>query len=98
MTTPATATEDPGRSLAATLDDPHFRASQEGWRRRIAASWRLPPADCGHRDPLFDGPPSEPLPVDYCCATVGLDEAAALARLRRSCSPTSCARLRGAPC
>ena len=73
MTAPATvAIVDPARSIDAVLADPRFRAWQAGWRRRIAASWRLPPVDCGHRDPL-DCPRPEPAAgVDYCCARLGM--------------------------
>jgi len=86
VTAPATAA--PWRVLDAVQ---HFQAGQEGWRRRIAASWRLPPLDCGHRDPL-DCPRPEPAAgVGYCCARLGIDQAAELAALGRRCSETTCA-------
>jgi len=66
--------------------------------RRRAASRRLEPLECGHvdrhRDPLscmaeFESPPV----ATYCCSGLAADQVAALARLGRYCTETSCARL-----
>ncbi len=62
--------------------------------RRRAAALRLEPMSCGHRDEL-DCLAAEPMAaeISYCCASLGLEQSAALARMGRHCSRMSCARL-----
>ncbi len=63
-------------------------------RRRREASYRLPPLACGDRDPLLcDHRDDVPRLADYCCSGLGVDQAAALARLGGRCTATTCARL-----
>lgn len=64
-------------------------------RLRRGAALRLPPLQCGHRDPLrcLLDTSNGPQPASYCCSSLGLEQITTLARMGWSCSATTCARL-----
>lgn len=73
-------------------------------RRRRDAAWRREPL-VGHLSSCFSGrdpwatctcrhrPTDVVVLADYCCSTLGANEAAALATMGRVCTETTCARL-----
>lgn len=105
---PPTAERRPGKGGAqniATGDDTKFTRIGVQLRARRSATGRCEPfaghiSTCfGGRDPLATctcphRPAAEDVVLaDYCCSSIGTEQAAALGRLGRYCTETSCARL-----
>lgn len=84
-----------GADLAGSAAVSRGESTAAQLRRRHVAALRLPTLACGHRDPLscLVDESDWPSLATYCCATMGLAEAAALARMGLSCSEATCARL-----